>query len=214
MKVAVSFLKSNFSFNKTLEKIEEAKADFIHVDVMDGLFVNNKTYLDKEMLNLLKKSKVKKDVHLMTLHIKDFIDLFSLINPTFITFSYEATSNPEEIIAYLKEKKIKVGMAINPLTSIEEITSLLPKLDLVLLMGVVPGYGGQKFISGTIDKFNQLKKIRTKEKYKFLISVDGGINAETIKLFDDNLDIAVAGTYICTYKDFKERVESLKQVNG
>ena len=214
MKVAVSYLKSNFSFDKTLEKIEEAQADFIHVDVMDGLFVNNKTYLDKEMLNLLKKSKVKKDVHLMTLHIENYIDVFAKIEPEFITFSYEATSNPEEIIAYLKEKKIKVGMAINPLTNIEEITSLLPKLDLVLLMGVVPGYGGQKFILGTIDKFNQLKKIRAKENYKFLISVDGGINAETIKLFDDNLDIAVAGTYICTYKDFKERIESLKQVNG
>lgn len=213
MKVAVSFLKSAYDYQKTLMLIDKSKADYIHIDVMDGLFVNNKTIQEKEEFELLKKVKKNKDVHLMTLHLKSYIDLYATLNPKIITFHYEATTNPIEVINYIKRHNIKAGLAINPLTKITEIEPLLSIVDLVLIMSVTPGYGNQLFIPNTINKFNELVKIKNNKKYKFKISVDGGINADTIKLFNKKLNMAVSGSYICNSSDFDEKINQLKNPN-
>ncbi len=210
MKVAVSFLKSNYEFKKTIDLIDKSTADFIHVDISDGLFVNSKTPFSQEHLDILKQTKKKKDVHLMTLHLKNYIDVLTDIKPYMITFHYEATTKPLEVINYLKKKKIKVGLAINPFTLIEEIEPYLSNIDLVLLLGVIPGYGGQKFIPEVYEKFKQLAKLRRSKKYKFKISVDGGINAEVIQNFSSALDICVAGSYICNANNFDVQIKKLK----
>lgn len=211
MKTSISFLKSSYEFKKTLDLIAESNADYIHVDVMDGLFVNNKTNFTKEMMEILKKNPKPKDVHLMTLHLKGYIDVFSYLSPEYITFALEASTNPEEIIEYIKDKGIKVGVAINPFTEIDAILPFLNQLDLVLIMSVIPGYGGQKFINSTAEKLKQLDKIRKEYKAKFKISVDGGIDENTIKLVDKKtLDIVVSGSYVCGSANFNESIEKLK----
>lgn len=212
MKTSISFLKSDYDFYETIDKIEKSNADYIHVDIMDGLFVNNKTRFDKEMLDCLKNSKTKCDVHLMTLHLKSYIDVFSYINPEFITFELEASTNPKEIIKYIKSKKIKVGIAINPFTEIETILPFINTVDLVLVMSVIPGYGGQNFITSTSQKVEKLYKLRDDYKANFKISVDGGITDKTIKLLNkDCLDIVVSGSYICKSAYFNEQIERIKK---
>ena len=159
MKIGVSFLKSNFDFPTTLNKIEESTADLVHIDVMDGLFVNSKTIFDKEKLELLKKCQKPKEVHLMTLHSKNFIEAFQFIKPKRIIISYEATTDLENLIFEIKDKGINVGIAINPFTNVESILPYMNVIDEVLVMSVIPGYGGQKFLTGTIDKIKKLYDI-------------------------------------------------------
>ncbi len=211
MKTSISFLKSNNSFEKTLDLINESKADYIHIDVTDGLFVNNKTLFDKKMIETLKKMKKPKDVHLMTLHLKNYIDVFAYLKPEYITFEFEAASNPDDIIDYIKTKKIKVGIAINPFTDVKALKSYFEKIDLVLVMSVIPGYGAQKFIPVVREKIKELYKIREKNKNNFLISVDGGINDKVLRKTDkDKLDIVVAGSYVCLSADYDKQIEKLK----
>lgn len=211
MKTSISFLKSNYSFEKTLHQIDESIADYIHVDIMDGLFVKNKTPFTKKMLEELKQAKKPKDVHLMTLHLKNYIDVFSLINPEYITFSFEATANPKEIIEYIKSKKCKVGIAINPFTEVEEVLPYKDDIDLVLVMSVIPGYGGQKFLPSTVQKLKKLEKIRKESSAKFKISVDGGIEESTIHKIDkESVDIIVSGSYVCMSPDYTKAIQKLK----
>lgn len=211
MKTSISFLSSNYDFFKTIDLIDESIADYIHVDVMDGLFVNNKTTFNKKMLDRLKESKKTKDVHLMTLHIKQFIDLFSYIEPEYITYQFEATTNHNEIIDYIKSKNCKVGIAINPLTPIEDLISYLNKIDLVLVMSVIPGYGGQEFIKNTPERIKQLSDLKREYKAPFKISVDGGINNETMKYLKEiKLDMVVSGSYVCKSTNYNQQIEKLK----
>lgn len=210
MKTSISFLKSNYDFEKTLDLIAKSTADYIHVDVMDGLFVNNKTNFTKKMIEVLKVNPKPKDVHLMTLHLKCYIDVFSYVNPEYITFAFEAASNPDEIISYIKEKDIKVGIAINPFTDVNVLEPYLNKIDLILVMSVIPGYGGQKFIINTTDKIKQLNKLKKENKAKFKISVDGGIDEESIKKIDkEKVDMVVSGSFICTSADYDKQIEKL-----
>lgn len=212
MKIGISFLKSNYDFYKTIELIDKSNADFIHVDVMDGLFVNNKTIYDKQMIISLKEAKKPKDVHLMTLHLEKYIDLFSYINPEYITFQYEATTKINEMIDYIKSKNCKVGIAINPLTEVDVLIPYLNKIDLVLIMSVIPGYGGQKFIRTSVDKIEKLYDLRDKYKANFKINIDGGINDKTISTIPhEKLDIAVSGSYVCKDNDFNKKIATLKE---
>lgn len=212
MKTSISFLSSSYSFSKTIELINISKADFIHIDVMDGLFVNNRTPFQKEMLDILKKSKKAKEVHLMTLHLKQFIDVFSYIEPEIIIYEYEATSNHEEIIEYIKEKNCKVGIAINPLTDIEKITPYLKKVDMVLIMSVIPGYGGQQFIKATKNRILELQNLRDKKELSYLIHVDGGIDDKVMPcLKDTKIDRVVLGSYVCKSANFDKQIEKVIQ---
>ena len=214
MKISVSFLKSKYEFAKTIELITKSNADLIHVDVTDGLFVNNRTTFNKNMLEVLKQSSKPKDIHLMTLHLKKYIDVFTTLNPEYITFAYEATSRPLEVIKYIKDKQVKVGISINPLTTIEEIKELLKEIDFIIVLAVNPGYGGQKFSKEVVEKIKTLKKIRTEKNYDFKIGIDGGISDQTIKEIDKELlDVIIAGSFICDSLDFNYQIDKLLMRN-
>lgn len=213
MKTSISFLSSQYSFDKTIELINKSKADFIHVDVMDGLFVNNRTPFDKSMLDTLKNSRKPKEVHLMTLHLKKFIDVFSYIKPESIIYEFEATTDHNKLIKYIKSKEVKVGIAINPLTNIDLLIPYLKKIDIILVMSVIPGYGGQKFLKETTERISYLEKIREEQDLHFVISVDGGISEDTIKSLKENkLDRIVAGSYVCKSANFDKQIEKLENV--
>lgn len=213
MKIAISFLSSRYDFTKTIELINKTSADYIHVDVMDGLFVNNTTPFNKNMLDILKSSKKKKDIHLMTLHVKQFVDVFSYLKPEYITYQFEALTNHNEMINYIKEKGCKVGISINPLTNIEDLDPYLNKIDLVLVMSVIPGYGGQKFLKETPERIKELKKRKKEQNAKFKISVDGGMNEETIQcLKKSKPNMIVTGSYVCKSTNFEEKIESLRML--
>lgn len=208
--MSISFLKSDYDFYETIDKINKSNADYIHVDIMDGLFVSNKTRFDKEMLDYLKSSKTKCDVHLMTLHLKEYVDIFSYLDPEFITFEFEASTNPNDIIDYIRNKGVGVGIAINPFTEIEAVLPFINAVDLILVMSVIPGYGGQEFIKSTSKKIEKLYKLREEYKANFKISIDGGINDEAIKILNkDYLDIVVSGSYVCKSADFNEKIEKI-----
>lgn len=212
MKISVSFLSSQYNFGKTISLINESNASYIHVDVMDGLFVNNVTPFNKDTLDILRKSNKPKEVHLMTLHLKKFIDVFSYIDPECIIYEFEATTQHEKLIKYIKNKNCKVGIAIGPLTDISLIEPYLKKIDIVLVMSVIPGYGGQEFLLETIDRIAYLQKIREEKKLDFQISVDGGINDKTMKhLKDLTLDRVVVGSYVCKSADFDKQIEKLEK---
>lgn len=209
MKLSASILNIKEPKREEIEKLSKLDIDYIHVDVMDGIFVENTTYSYEEFKEILSLSSKPKDVHLMVSDVKKNIDLFANLNPEFITFHYEAISEVGSVINYLKSKNIKVGLSIKPGTDVSEIIEYLPYVDLVLVMSVEPGKGGQEFIENSANKINDLYKIRETQGYSYLIEVDGGINPDTIKKCD-RVDIAVAGNYI-TSRDYNEAIENLKK---
>ena len=201
MKLSISFLSISDNKEK-INKLNEVNSDYIHYDVMDGIFTEKKSLTYDEMKNLnLNKPK---DVHLMVKDVKKYIDEFKNLNPEYITFHVETNVNSKGMIDYIHSFGIKAGISINPETDINEILPYLKDIDLVLVMSVHPGKGGQSFIdvSDKINKLNELKK-----ENEFLIEVDGGINNETINYCKD-ADIVVVGSYI-TNDDMNERVNLL-----
>lgn len=209
MKVSVTYLVKIFDINKTISLIEESDADYIHVDFMDGKFVNNTNYEIDEIKEFLKDTKKKLDVHVMANEPLDYLDTFKELNTEYFTFHYEAVRDIKSAINKVKEANLKVGIAINPDTSIDKIKPYLNSLDLVLVMGVVPGYGGQEFISSTLDKIKELSNL----KGSFKIAVDGGVNDSTAKsIKDSGADILVAGSYIVKSEDYNEIINKLKSL--
>ena len=197
MKISASFLTIDNIDN--VNKLVDCDIDYLHLDIMDGIFVNNKN----EVINITNKKPL--DVHLMVNDVYKYIDIYKNLNPLFITFHYEAVTGVLEVINYIKKFNIKVGLSIKPSTKVEEIIPYLPYLDLVLVMSVEPGQGGQSFIMDTVDKIRKLKEL----KGNYLIEVDGGINDNTINLIND-ADIIVVGSYI-TSGDYEERIRNLKE---
>lgn len=205
MKISASFLSIKEDMEKNLEKLDKTNIDYLHVDIMDGIFVPNKT--SDQIIDLLKNTNKPKDVHLMVSDVKAYIDEYSKLNPVYITVHIEALSNPLEIINYIKDKNIKVGFSIKPNTDIEILKPYLEYLDLILVMSVEPGKGGQEFIGSSKEKIDMLKELQ--KDYHYLIEVDGGINKETIK-HCQNADIVVIGSYITNSTDYNEKVDSIK----
>ena len=203
MKVSVSFLKYQNSKAETIQKISQTSADYIHVDIMDGLFVSQKNDDLNEFINLLKDCNKPLDIHLMVLNPAIYIDKLKVLKPSFITIQAEIL-NPLVYIKQIKKANIKVGLAINPDTDINSLDNYLKYIDLVLVMSVNPGLGGQKFIKDVIPK---IKKLKNKN---VLISVDGGINDQTIKLVKEDVDICVSGSYICLSDDYEKQISKLK----
>lgn len=208
--LSVSILGIKEDIKENIELLDKLNIDFLHLDIMDGIFVPNKTWEYEEIEQLLKNTKTKKDVHLMVKNVKKYIDDFIKINPENITFHYEATDNQLELIKYIKNKNIKAGLSIKPQTEIKEIKHLLKDIDLVLVMSVEPGFGGQKYIEDSTKKINELKKLREENNYKYVIEVDGGINNET-KEKAKNADILVVGSYI-TNNNYKEKIKEFKEM--
>lgn len=205
MIISGSFLKIQDEKEK-IRKLSEA-CDQIHFDIMDGIFTENKT-VDLEKLS---KDGINKpiDVHLMVYDVKSYVDRVLKFNPKYITFHIEINKKTEENINYIKSKNIKVGLAINPETPIESIYKYLNMLDLVLIMSVHPGKGGQKFMDIT-DRIDKLVKYRDDNNLQYLIEVDGGINSETIKKIKHS-DIAVSGSFITDSENYKEKVNELRR---
>lgn len=209
MKVSVSYLKSLYSKEKTIKLLEDTSCDYIHVDLMDGGFAGQKNFNIPEVLELLKDNKKSLDIHLMTFDPILYINDLKVLKPEYITFHLEATKDIIKTIAAIKNNGIKVGLSIKPSTDILELMPYLSMVDLVLLMSVEPGLGGQKFLPLTISRLKELIKIRSANNLNFLISVDGGINNETIKNVEKS-DIVISGSYVCMKPNFDEQIKELR----
>lgn len=209
MKVATSILSVDFNnLGKEIKSL--SKSDFLHLDVMDGEFVPNISFGYPVLKNIPNISSVPLDVHLMIQNPLNYIDDFSKLNPEYITIHIEA-NKPKETIKKIKENNIKVGLSLKPKTDIAKLSDYIDEIDLVLIMTVEPGFGGQKFMKEQLDKVRELDKLRRDHNYKYLIQIDGGVNAETIKYIKGTgVDIVVAGSYIIDHKNKEQAIKSLK----
>lgn len=207
MLVSVSFLKNKLGEKQTIINIDKSNADFIHVDIMDGKFVENKNFTYDEIKDFFIDINKPLDIHLMVEDNLSYIKEFVKLKPAYISFHVESCNNIEECIKYLHDNNIKAGIALNPETRIYNILPYLNELDLVLVLSVHPGYGGQEFIKDTLKKINELKALQP--KYNYIINVDGGINSDTIK--EVNSDMVVSGFYVVSQDDYNERINELKK---
>lgn len=217
VEISTSFLSlETDNATKHIYDLEVAHTDYFHIDVMDGKFVETDTEERmKGYTNQIKQiSNLPIDVHLMVEDIKKYIEEYIPFIPNIITFHYEACQNKEDIlklISYIKDKGIKVGLAISPNTSEEKIYEFLPFIHMVLIMTVEPGKGGQKLIPETLDKIRKLDKFRKEKNLEFDIEADGGINLETMpSIKEAGVDIAVVGSAIIKTENYKETIKLLK----
>lgn len=211
MKVNVSILSSTIKPQDIVKELDKTNADYIHIDIMDGKFVDNKTWTISEITKITKNSTLPLDVHLMVNNPSKYIEDYAMLNTNDIIFHYEAVKNVNSMIDEIKNYGLKVGIAINPDTNVEEIYQYLDKVDLVLVMSVYPGKSGQSFIEESLDKIRKLKQEIQEKNLKTLISVDGGINDETGKLCKEaGVDILVSASYI--HKDIKNNIDILKNI--
>ena len=203
IQISPSILSADFSqLGIEIKRLEEGGADMIHVDVMDGHFVPNLTIGPPVIKALRKHCSLKFDVHLMISPVHKYIEAYADAGADIITIHPEATQNLRESIKTIKDLKKKVGVSLNPGSKIELITEYLDKIDLVLIMSVNPGFGGQKFMPEVLDKIKQLKKIQQEKNLNFDIEIDGGINFENCKIaIDAGANILVSGTTVFKSND-------------
>ena len=211
-KIAPSLLSADFAnLQKEIDAVAAAGADWIHVDVMDGHFVPNLTLGIPVVQSLKKISKLPLDVHLMIDRPERYVDAFLKAGSDILTLHIESTS-PEQIqlsLQKIHQFGAKAGLTLRPKTSLESIMPYLSMVDLVLVMTVEPGFGGQSFMLDQVAKIDELAALRKKHSYAFWIEVDGGINSDTAALCK-NADVFVAGSYIFGSHNYKSRIEALK----
>ena len=207
IQISPSILSADFSqLGKEIINLEKSGADMIHVDVMDGHFVPNITIGPPVIKSLRKLTKLLFDVHLMISPVHKYIEDFANAGSDIITIHPEATDNLDLSIKLIKKLNKKVGISLNPDTEIRKVENYLAQIDLILVMSVFPGFGGQKFMPEIIDKIKNLKSLKTKNKLSYDIEVDGGINFENSKKVKEaGANILVSGTTI-----FKENKVDLK----
>ncbi len=212
MRVAPSILSADFgNLAADVKAICEAGCDFVHVDVMDGHFVPNLTIGPVVVSAVAKAATKPLDIHLMVENNTFFVDLFAPLKPGYITFHIEEEKNPHRLVQYIRELGIKPGIVLNPHTPAEAVEYLLPDVEMVLVMSVNPGFGGQKFISGVVEKIKRLKLLRDRINPDCLIEIDGGVNDQNIQMLRDaGVDVCVAGSYVFNHDSYKTAIDSLK----
>ena len=216
IQISPSILSANFSqLGNEIKRLEDGGADMIHVDVMDGHFVPNLTIGPPVIKALRNYTKLPFDVHLMISPVHKYIKDYANAGADIITIHPEATDNLVNSINHIKELKKKVGVSLNPDTEIDVIINLLDQIDLVLIMSVFPGFGGQKFIPEVVKKIEELNKIKIEKNLKYDIEVDGGINFSNSKIvLNAGANILVSGTTIFKENngDIKKNIDSLKLI--
>lgn len=212
MKVGVSFISSDYDLETTISKIDESSADYIHVDMMDGIFVENSNFTVQDLKKMFKNTKKKLDVHMMVCSPNKYVkDFAKMPNVEYLTLHCESHRRPIDVINMIRHTPLKVGLALNPETKVSHIVPLLNHLDQVLVMSVKPGKGGQKFMEEILYKIETLKELREQNGYHYVINVDGGINEETAKLVKEaGADMVVSGSYVCKSEDYNQRIESVR----
>ncbi len=212
MKIAPSILSADFGrLAEDVKKVSEAGADFIHVDVMDGHFVPNMT-MGPMIVEAVKKAiGVPLDIHFMVENIPFFIDMYKYLKPEFISFHIEEEKHINRVIQKIRNEGIRPAVVLNPATPVCLLEYIVSDVDMVLLMSVNPGFGGQKFIPSVIDKIKELRELASKKNPNLLIEVDGGVNDKNAKLLKEaGADILVAGSFVFKSSDYKKAIESLR----
>jgi ribulose-phosphate 3-epimerase len=210
--VAPSILTADFgNLEKVVQMLNASNADWIHIDVMDGVFVPNISFGFHLIKSIKKLSKKPLDVHLMIVQPERYFEQFRDAGADLICFHYEASIHLHRSIQQVKELGVKVGVALNPHTPVQLLENILQDLDMVLIMTVNPGYGGQKFIEHSYSKIQQLKKMISEKSLNTLIEVDGGVDlVNASKLVNNGVDILVAGNTVFASKDPLAAINSLK----
>lgn len=208
MKISTTFLSSK-DIPKDLMLLDKTDTDYIHVDVMDGKFVPNKTMPFREMKHISDYTSKRLDIHLMVNEPSKYIPLYAELNAEYITFQIEIDENIEKDLKMIKDYSIKCGLAIKPDTKVSSLIPYLPYLNLILVMSVEPGMGGQSFIAESENKIKEVRTLLNSYNLDTIISVDGGINDKTVAMCRD-ADMVASGSYIVLSDNFQEKISSLR----
>ena len=211
MKLSLSILNIDYkNIEKELNEVIE-DIDIVHMDVMDGVFVPNLSFGPDVIKSLRSLTNKTFDTHLMIINPDKYIKNYAQAGSDYITFHLEASSDPIKTINLIKSFGKKAGISIKPNTNVKELEPYLPYVDLILIMSVEPGFGGQSFMPSSIDKLKQLKLWKKENNYDYLLSIDGGINGQTINSVKEYLDWAVVGSYILCSNEKKDRAKLIKE---